>query len=152
MLSRGVINQHGALTLDNGVLRVVVLPKKGADIYALIHVASGVDFLVKTPAGLRPPSGQPVAHFLENYEGGWQVLLPNGNDACQYGGVTIPFHGEAALLPWEILDERDDSMETAVRLLRKGGTAVAYGLCALDQRASFSPFHVTSRVRKKTRK
>ena len=116
MLTHGVINQHPALTLDNGALRVVVLPQKGADIYALIHVASGIDFLLKSPLGLKPPTGRPPADFLENYEGGWQTLLPNGNEACTYRGTLIPFHGEAALRAWEVLDERDGPSETAVRL------------------------------------
>ncbi len=116
MLTHGVLNQHPTLTLDNGVLRVVVLPQKGADIYALVHVPSGIDFLLKSPAGLRPPAGQPPAHFLENYEGGWQTLLPNGNEACTYRGTLIPFHGEAALLAWEVLGERDGPDETAVNL------------------------------------
>jgi galactose mutarotase-like enzyme len=116
MLTHGVLNQHATLTVDNGVLRVVILPQKGADIYALIHVASGIDFLLKTPAGLQPPTGHPPRGFLENYEGGWQVLLPNGNAACQYQGRLIPFHGEAALLPWKIMEERDDARETLIRL------------------------------------
>jgi galactose mutarotase-like enzyme len=116
MLTHGVIQQHPALTLDNGLLRVVVLPQKGADIYAIVHIPSGVDFMLRTPAGLRPPTGRPPAGFLENYEGGWQVLLPNGNDECNYRGLVIPFHGEAALRAWEVLDERDGPDETAVRL------------------------------------
>ena len=59
MLTHGVLNQHATFTLDNGVLRVVTLPGKGADIYPLVHVASGVDFLLKSPAGLKPPTGRP---------------------------------------------------------------------------------------------
>jgi hypothetical protein len=116
MLTHGILNGHPTLTLDNGVLRVVILPQKGADIYALIHVASGVDFLLKSPAGLQPPTDRPVADFLENYEGGWQMLLPNGNEACHYHGKLIPFHGEVALLPWEVLDECDTADGVAVRL------------------------------------
>jgi galactose mutarotase-like enzyme len=116
MLTHGFVNQHASLTLVNGALRVVILPQKGADIYALIHVPSGVDFLLKSPAGLKRPGASPPTDFLENYEGGWQMLLPNGNEACQYHGRTIPFHGEVALLPWDVLAERVDRRETAVRL------------------------------------
>ncbi|MDI7277406.1 MAG: DUF4432 family protein, partial [Anaerolineae bacterium] len=70
----------------------------------------------KTPAGLRPPGPQPVTDFLENYEGGWQELLPNLNDACTWRGVEVPFHGEAALLPWQWEVERDDAEESALAL------------------------------------
>jgi galactose mutarotase-like enzyme len=116
MLTRGALQGHRTLSLDNGVLRVVVLPEKGADICALVHAASGVDFLLKTPQGLHPPPVRPPSDFLENYEGGWQMLLPNGNEACQVRGRRIPFHGEAALRSWDVLEARDDSAETAVRL------------------------------------
>jgi galactose mutarotase-like enzyme len=71
---------------------------------------------MQTPWGLKPPTGQPVEDFLENYEGGWQVLFPNANDACEYRGRSIPFHGEAALLPWGFEALRDDPDETALRL------------------------------------
>jgi hypothetical protein len=79
---------------------VTVLPGKGADIAELVHKPSGVQFLMKTPAGLQPPKVSPPADFLENYEGGWQILFPNANEGCEHRGRDIPFHGEAALLPW----------------------------------------------------
>ena len=92
---------HQAVCLENGFLRIVVLPQKGCDIYEFTHLPSGVQFLMRTPWGLQPPKSQPPSDFLENYEGGWQTLFPNINDACTYRGIDIPFHGEAALLPWE---------------------------------------------------
>ncbi|MFN3308316.1 MAG: hypothetical protein ACK44E_03825, partial [Anaerolineales bacterium] len=67
-------NGHRALKLDNGCLQIVVLPQKGADIYELSYLPAGVQFLMHTPWGLKPPSPQPLTDFLENYEGGWQVL------------------------------------------------------------------------------
>jgi len=108
------LNGHRALKLENGRLRIVVLPQKGADIYELTHLPSGVQFLMHTPWGLKPPSPQPPTDFLENYEGGWQVLFPNINDPCEYRGRQIPFHGEAALLAWQ--DEVVLATEQEVRL------------------------------------
>ena len=35
--------------LANGLLRVVVIPGKGADIYQLVHLQTDIDFIVKTP-------------------------------------------------------------------------------------------------------
>ncbi len=105
-------NGHRALKLENRCLQIVVLPQKGADIYELSYLPSAVQFLMHTPWGLKPPSPQPPTDFLENYEGGWQVLFPNINDPCEYRGKRIPFHGEAALLSWqdEVLIANEDEM------------------------------------------
>jgi len=114
MLSTGLIRGHPALWLENELLRISVLPDKGADIYELIYKPSGVDFLYKTIPGLHPPGNRLPADIIENYEGGWQELFPNTGDACQYHGVTLPVHGEVALLPWEFTVVRDDDFETCV--------------------------------------
>jgi hypothetical protein len=105
-----------AVELENDRLRVTVLPDKGADIYAVVDVESGVDALFKAPWGLQPPGSLPRegsdgVEFLANYEGGWQELLPNANDACTHDGSDIPFHGEIATLPWtwEIVQADDDA-------------------------------------------
>jgi len=116
MLVRGVLNGHEALWLENESLKVGVLPKKGADIFEFFYKPSLVNLLMKTPSGLRPPGSQPPADFLENYEGGWQELFPNPGDAYESHGVSLPFHGEVALLPWEYVVERDDEQETSLRL------------------------------------
>ena len=125
MITSGILNGHSVLWLENESLRLAVLPEKGADIPLIYHQASGVQFLMQTPAGLRPPSEKRPEDFLENYEGGWQELFPNTNDACELDGVSIPFHGEVALLAWEyeILDGetlylRVDCRQTAFRLER----------------------------------
>lgn len=114
MLMNGTYHGHHALWLQNELLSVTVLPEKGADIVEFIYRPASIQFLMKTPSGLKPPGSQPPAEFLENYEGGWQELFPNHNDACEYRGRTIPMHGEAALLPWGYTITRDDSIETAV--------------------------------------
>jgi hypothetical protein len=106
--------------LASDALEVTVLPDKGADIYALVDLASGIDPLFKAPWGLQPPGSPPRegsggAAFLDNYEGGWQELFPNTNDAATYRGTALPFHGEVATLPWSWSVEADDARETAVR-------------------------------------
>jgi galactose mutarotase-like enzyme len=116
MLTQGRTNSHLALWLENDLLRVGVLPEKGADIFEFTYLPSGVQFLMRTPWGLKAPSGEPVTDFLENYEGGWQELFPSANDACQYRGREIPFHGEVALLPWQFQVTQDDEQETAIHL------------------------------------
>jgi len=94
-----------AVVVEGGDLQVTVLPGKGGDLYELVHRRTGVDVLFKAPWGLAPPGAAPRAGsdghaFLDNYEGGWQTLLPNTNDPCTYGGVELPFHGEVCALPW----------------------------------------------------
>lgn len=114
-----------ALTLSNGQLAVTVLPGKGADIYALTY--GGVDVLWKSPQGLRLPgqgrlAADSLTAWLEQYEGGWQEIFPNGGDACQHDGVELSFHGEATLLPWSwrVIEESPEtvSVEFTVRLFR----------------------------------
>ena len=124
-VSRRDIGGWSAIVLESDLLRVAVLPDKGADIYELVHVPTGIDVLFKTPWGLRPPGAPPREEadgleFIGNYEGGWQELLPNANDACSYEGVDLPFHGEVALLPWEaeVLDDGTDA--AALRLSVRG--------------------------------
>lgn len=117
MIRTSTLHGFQAVWLQNDDLRLVVLPEKGADIPLIFHERSGVQFLMVTPQGLKPPSGLPAHDFLENYEGGWQELFPNGNDACTVKGVEIPFHGEVALLPWEfeIVDDDQIHLQTACR-------------------------------------
>jgi hypothetical protein len=109
-----------AVVLESDALRVTVLPRKGADIYELTDVESGVDPLFKAPWGLQPPESPPregsgEIEFLWNYEGGWQELFPNANDGCMYDGMPLPFHGEVATVPWDWEVVRADAEEAAVR-------------------------------------
>jgi len=98
-----------ALTLSNAHISVTVLAGKGADIYSLVDMRTGVDVLWKAPWGLRSArswqlGGTSKERWLEAYPGGWQVLLPNGGDECEQHGATWGFHGEAALVPWDVVE------------------------------------------------
>jgi hypothetical protein len=121
-VSRGSVQGWESVVLESDRLRVTVLPKKGADIYELVDVRSGVDVLFKGPWGLQPPgapklegSGDEDDAFMWNYEGGWQELLPSVNDACTYRGKRIPFHGEVASLEWEHEIVDDDAVRLWTR-------------------------------------
>jgi Domain of unknown function (DUF4432) len=105
-VTEGEVCGWAAVTLASELVAVTVLPGKGADIYALVDVPSGIDVLFKAPWGLQPPGAPPRegsegAPFLENYEGGWQELFPNANDPCMHRGRALPFHGEVATEQWE---------------------------------------------------
>jgi len=114
VLTAGEINGHRTLWLENDLIKVAVLPEKGAEIHEFLHKPSGVDFLLKTPAGLQPPGTTSDIDFLDNYGGGWQELFPNAGDPCEHNGTSFRFHGEVALLSWSHVVERDDDELTSV--------------------------------------
>lgn len=110
------MNGWETAVLDNGTLRVVVLPGRGGDIWELVHVPTGAQLLWHAPWPLRPgPRVVAGEHFEDWYAGGWQDLLPNGGDACEVDGVRHAFHGESWALPWEST-ARDGTLELAVSL------------------------------------
>lgn len=106
-----------ATVLDNGILRAVVLPAKGGDVWELRHLASGTQVLWQAPWGL--PQGPAIpagAAFDDWYAGGWQDLLPNGDAACTVAGVEHGFHGESWALAWRVEDVRRDELRLAAEL------------------------------------
>ena len=119
-VTEGVVSGWRAVRLTSDTLSATVLPYKGADIYEIIDLATGIDPLFKAPWGLQPPGAAPRegsdgAAFLENYEGTWQELFPSTNDACSYRGAPVPFHGEVATRPWSVSVEASHGGLAAVR-------------------------------------
>ena len=115
-------SQLGAVALRNEFVEVVVLVNKGADIYALIDRRTGIDVLFKAPWGARQPSLWPststsLERWIDAYAGGWQLLLPNGGNECVEQGVTWGFHGEAAMVPWTIIEQRQDALTLETSLI-----------------------------------
>src|ERR1051325_6254990 len=80
------------VVLENDALRIVVLPEKGADIVAFVDKKSGVDVMLRLPAGLRSPKSEVALMDHPNtlfsyYEGGWQELFPVGSGFGKYYSV-----------------------------------------------------------------
>lgn len=129
-LERGV----RAVALENDHVRITILPDKGADIYQWIHKGRGIDVLWKSPWGLRrpgagiPSSFDSAVTWIEWYPGGWQVLFPNGGNACDYKGVELSFHGEASAIAWDVAELGVNGREAGVRL---------------DTRLARSPFSIS---------
>ncbi|MCX6018530.1 MAG: aldose 1-epimerase [Chloroflexi bacterium] len=105
----GVVLERGvrAVRMRNSRISIDILPDKGADIYSIVDARTGVDVLWKSHIGLRPPghgvlSRDSATAWLEQYEGGWQEILPNAGGENVYKGVTLSFHGESTLLPWDV--------------------------------------------------
>jgi hypothetical protein len=116
----GEIAGWRSLTLQGDSVRITVLPDKGADIVELVDVETGIDPLFRAPWGLAPPGAPPRegsgdVEFLRNYQGTWQELFPNANDAARYDGETIPFHGEVATLPWDVQADGEGGLRCSVR-------------------------------------
>ena len=112
----------GAVALRNEFVEVVVLVNKGADIHALVDVATGIDVLFKSPWGARRPALWPaestsLERWIGSYAGGWQLLLPNGGNECVEQGVTWGFHGEAAMVPWVLIEKQADSLTLETTLI-----------------------------------
>ena len=119
-VSTGTEAGHEAVYIENDLLRITVLPGKGADIYQFIHKPTALDILWKNPIGLWPPGSPPHDgsggfEFLENYEGCWQELFPSCNDPTTYQGQQMPFHGEVAHLPWRYAVAEATDNTVAVR-------------------------------------
>ena len=110
------------LVLENRLLRVAVLPDKGADIAEFVYKPTDTDFLwrspwpLRTPAGAAPLGAGPDTAFLDSYHGGWQELFPICGNAADYDGVSIGAHGEACLLPWSWRVDEDTPDRVCVEL------------------------------------
>ena len=102
------LNGYAIHALENEMVRLTVIPEKGADIYEWIHKPTGVDVMWKSSWGLGRHRKNPSTAtntqvaWMDGYEGGWQVLFPSGGGPSQYKGVELNFHGEASVTAWDV--------------------------------------------------
>ena len=107
------------IVIENEKLRISVLADKGTDIFEFLYKPADVDFLWRSPLGVRNPSlNVPTisarnGSFLDYFEGGWQECLPNGGWASTYKGANLGLHGEIANIPWQysILEDSPERIE-----------------------------------------
>ena len=143
------------VALENEQIRVEILLDKGAAIRSFLHKPTDTEFMWHSPLGLRPAIETIGGDFLDGYEGGWQEIFPNGGPPSRHpSGVELPFHGEAATVPWDIQIELDEpsavrirlSIETArtpLRLSKALTLRQGSGVLEIDERMSnLSPFPV----------
>lgn len=105
-----LVSDELAVTVDVG---------RGADIIGLVDQTSGVDVLFSLPrigSRIQCVDGDSWREFHANYRGGWQLILPNGGDACNLGGSEFAFHGEAWRRPWQADGVSANSARLSVRL------------------------------------
>lgn len=95
-----------AVVLENAKLRVSVLADKGTDIFELLYKPLDLDFMYRTPTGVRNPAtyvptiSNPTGGYLDFWEGGWQEAFPVGGGPANYKGAAFGLHGEVSLMPW----------------------------------------------------
>ena len=69
-----------------------------------------------------PTTGSPTELWLDQYEGGWQTVLPGGGFPSQYGDVQLGLHAEVNTVPWDSLVVEDTpdkvSLKCWVRTVR----------------------------------
>ena len=134
-VTEGIIGQAlKAVTLENELVAVTVLPGKGAEISALYYKPRNINVLWKAPWKVKElgignmVSSDSATVWLEHYGGGWQEIFPNAGDECTYKGVNLNFHGEASLLPWsyEVIEQstKQISVRFSVTLFRSPFTLV----------------------------
>ncbi len=119
---------HGmaAWTLENDRISVVILPGMGAKIVSLFDKLAGYEWLVGPVRPMKPV--EYGASFTDQDLSGWDEMFPTIN-ACKYpdtgefGGRTLPDHGEVWSLSWAVESPPSDSLK-----LRVGGVALPYSL------------------------
>ncbi len=110
------------IALENELVRVELLPGKGADIVSFLHKPTDTDALWHSARGIRRPAddgrapADDATAFLDRYEGGWQECFPNGGPGVTHRGAPIPFHGELWSAAWDASIEQDTPERVSVLL------------------------------------
>ncbi len=115
------------ISMENEKLKVTIIADKGSDIYEVIYKPTDMDFMWRSPIGIRE-AGTYVStvhyeesNFLDNLHGGWQELLPAGGPDT-YKGAPLGLHGEVAYMPWSYSIKEDTadsiSVEFSCRTVR----------------------------------
>lgn len=112
---------YAALVLENDELRITLLPGKGSDVVQFFYKPLNTEFMWASQPGLQPAgaaksSVEPGDAFLDNYPGGWQEILPNFGDPCQYKNIKLGLHDEISMLPWNYTILQDEPQCVSVQL------------------------------------
>ncbi|MBI5201910.1 MAG: DUF5107 domain-containing protein [Elusimicrobia bacterium] len=113
MLTRETLSGREQWRLDDGRLRVELLPALGARVWTLHDLEHGVQWVWRSPK-VPLKAAAPGANYDENWAGGWEELFPN--DALgDFDGRALPDHGEWWSRAWTA-EEAEQDGRPAVRM------------------------------------
>jgi len=122
MATDGTLKGMRTVVMENKKIRLTILADKGADIYEFLYKPYDLDFLWRSPMGIRDPryfvpssSSEKWGFWFDYLEGGWQDVLPSAGPACNYRGADFGLHGESSTIPWEfrVLEDTPDCISVA---------------------------------------
>ncbi len=100
----------------------MVDPRGGADVLS-VRDAAGREVLFHPHWPAEPSDrGRDDQSWVRGWRGGWTLLFPNAGPACLHKGRRHPYHGDAALSEWEVVDSTTDRL--SLRYGDAGGATV----------------------------
>ena len=102
-IREGVYRDQAAVLLENDVLQVAVLPKRGGKTASIFHKALGFELLFQSPQDRGYPPLEPGIDFALGDSSGFDDCFPSiVPEKVQVGGRTLnyPDHGEVWTLPF----------------------------------------------------
>ena len=94
-----------AVTLQNGIVRAVVLPSLGGRVWELEDCRRGRQWIWHRP-GVPLAATTPGDAYDDVWAGGWEELFPNDAPG-PFDGRALPDHGEWWALPWTVVERTD---------------------------------------------
>lgn len=111
--------------ITDGTVNVEVDIQRGAEILSIVDRVTGLSILANTPWGSQPRAATHAPAFptissrdawMRSYRGGWQVLFPHAGEQEQVDGLQRQYHGEASLVPWQLMDRTTERIRASVQL------------------------------------
>ncbi|WP_020111331.1 hypothetical protein [Rhodococcus sp. 114MFTsu3.1] len=106
--------------LGNDHIEIELEPEHGAQILSITAAGSTANALAhynwRSPTRARDGHryGDSGTDWLSDYRGGWQELFPNSGAESSVNGIATPFHGEASVSEWDVLERTSTSCSLQV--------------------------------------
>jgi hypothetical protein len=114
--------QHAMIRVSNHELVVTIDPSLGGEIRQIEFVGEPLlafgGWEAPVAVSRSRTYGDAKLDWLSEYQGGWQLLVPNAGAACTVDGVPLPFHGEWSRTRVDVVSESTSevSMRAGTRL------------------------------------